>query len=196
MATKSLYPAPPSVYPRPDNSQSAQYETSYSRDFVRKEPKDADFYRSRTLNTTTIADSNNPSTYPRHGNGGYSLPYYRRDSKGFRAPFVQPRWVDDYYVRKSEWKRSQEPPVLASQTMRPSQFAHSSSAPNMPGPNDGASAQDMYGNGSNPSVVRPGDDSVDTLRRTILADPMLTDPLANAYRKSRTVYKRSFGACR
>lgn len=32
-------------------------------------------------------------------------------------------------------------------------------------------------------------------QRNILADPLLADPIANAYRKSRTVYKRSYGYC-
>lgn len=91
--------------------------------------RDENFFRSRTLNeraqtARTLSASGafgfgglggpgvpqavNPlataaqGIYPRHGTGQFVIPYFRRDSTGFRRTFTQPEHVDDAYTARSD----------------------------------------------------------------------------------------------
>mmetsp|Transcript_21704 Transcript_21704/g.30652 ORF Transcript_21704/g.30652 Transcript_21704/m.30652 type:complete len:210 (+) Transcript_21704:71-700(+) len=205
---RSFYPLPPSIYPRPILDPAPAYQTSYSRAHSQNQPNDSYFFRSRTFHDDSPVDPALKQTagrdiYPKHGESGYNLPYYRIDSKGFRATYAQPPYVDDYYMRKTQW--------MKEQSLRNSQltWAHPNSMPNY---RDGPLASRPWTSPS-PSqqcALPPASPSnaaasqeFDALakeeirqRNAILNDPLLMDPLANAYRKNRTVYRRAFGMCR
>jgi hypothetical protein len=238
----SFYPLPPSLYPRPILDPAPAYETAYASEHCAQLPKDRDFYRSRTLNPevmppdATVAD--NTVIYPRHGKGAYTLPYYRRDSKGFRTSYAQKSFVDQEYIARDQWRRSQTMDRLGASVQT---WAHPSSRPNYrDGPLgntrgysiDAKLGTDYRGamtaralasaNGRSMDVGPVRADRPNTAlspaeqarqecydqlaatqaatrrqqRTAILGDPLLVDPLSNSYRKSRTVYKRSFGQCR
>lgn len=212
---RTFYPLPPSLYPRPLLDPAPAYETSYGKEFGATKPSEELFFRSRTYNDMTPVDpAMKPNArrdiYPKHGEGGYNLPYYRRDSKGFRVPYTQPTYVDDYYLRKTAHTKE------ASLTRSLNQWAHPSSVPNYRDgplvrtgrsrPQTSTTFEEYYG--SSPTAAQTQQIDQDTQRRQIMAeeerrqrnailnDPLLVDPLSNAFRKSRTVYKRSFGSCR
>jgi hypothetical protein len=234
--------------------------------------RDDNFFRSRTLNPLssgrTLQSSASPGLahaaqgiYPRHGTGQFVIPYYRRDSKGFRRPFEQPAEIDQHYsVTKSttglinggfqfahpssrptysasragsaqgagatfstsyrnsglydatsnhtsrvartvaeglQFNRSQQ--LSQSSSFGRSQSARPSTNQAAPGefgfytgatadaPPAGVEAYETYE--SNLAIEQP------TIQRSMFGDPLLKDPLENAYRKPRTVYKRSFGKC-
>lgn len=107
---RSFYPLPPSVYPVPSVDPCPAMETTYSHNHCAHTLRDSDFYRSRTFNPASSraqAPFSPTATgqlahaaqgiYPKHGIGQYVIPYYRRDSKGFRRPFTQPASVDEQY---------------------------------------------------------------------------------------------------
>lgn len=107
---RSFYPLPPSVYPVPNVDPCPALETTYGHNHCAHTLRDSDFYRSRTFNpassraqapfspTATGQLANAPQgIYPKHGIGQYVIPYYRRDSKGFRRPYTQPAQVDEQY---------------------------------------------------------------------------------------------------
>jgi len=96
-------------------------ETTYGHNHCAHSVRDADFFRSRTLNQQsakavteralrtgqlsggnevkpTVDQQSEAGIYPRHGTGQFVTPYYRRDSTGFRRPFTQPAHVDDTYT--------------------------------------------------------------------------------------------------
>jgi hypothetical protein len=187
--TKSFYGG--SMYTRPVGDTTRKMETTYSSAYARTEDGQG-VYRERTQ---TLPDSNNPSIYPQHGNGGYVLPYSRVDSKGFRASYAQPQWVDQYRADKNAYMAEQEKmATMARQqdgNVATGTFSHPSSDLNNPAV---PAATQLQGEEQNPSLLRP--DGTAGATTAIFTDPLLTDPLANAYRKSRTVYQRSYGKSR
>ena len=118
--------------------------------------RDENFFRSRTLNersqtARTMAASGafgfgglgGPGVpqavtplataaqgiYPRHGTGQFVIPYYRRDSKGFRRTFTQPEHVDDAYTARSDvMSLAQSGYSLAHPQSRPTYAAAKASA--------------------------------------------------------------------
>lgn len=221
--------------------------------------------------------------YPRHGTGQFVIPYYRRDSKGFRRTFTQPEHVDDAYTARSDvmslthsgysLAHPQSRPtygaakasagqgatfvtsyrnsglydsVNAAQTSRVTKqvadvlqqaktrerenaereaFARSLRASQqLDGTNPmwnqtmqqqqqqqasaaaaaAASAEYGYYTGETRDAPPPGAEiypdgytsniaGVEDTKRALAGDALLADPLDNAYRKSRTVYKRAYG---
>lgn len=212
---RSFYPLPPSIYPRPVLDPAPAYQTSYGREFGNTRNEEL-FFRSRTYNDDTPIEPNpnaRRDIYPKHGEAGYNLPYYRRDSKGFRVSYVQPTYVDDHYLRKTAWKKE------ASLQNSINMWSHPSSVPNYRDgpmaaqrggrqrPQTSATFEQYYGGAPNPEFTdeiarqeamrRAAVEQEERMQRNaILNDPLLVDPLANAVRKSRTVYKRAFGSCR
>lgn len=225
---KSFYPLPPSIYPLPILDPAPAYETTTAREHGARLPKDVEFYRSRTFNDTVLpsVQSGEKDIYPRHGIGAYTTPYYRRDSKGFRAPYTQPAYVDQEYIARDQWRRSMGVDRLGASV---SSWAHPASRANYrDGPLSnfrqpagrpvsqgygGSTVGQLQNTNSQPIDVGPSAENRpwtspeqeraayeaanrDRQRTAILGDPLLVDPLANAYRKSRTVYKRAYGKSR
>jgi len=233
LSRSSFYPLPPSTYPKPIVDPCPAYETTYGHEHCTHHPLH-DYYRSRTLGDEArastgldISSGSRSTIYPQHGTGQFTLPYYRKDSKGFRRPYTQPSHVDQNYLRISDWRRSQQ----LEQTI---QFAHPSSKPGYRAQpttlgggvtfntsyrhqlpyaprhtSDPHSAELISSTLRRQAAAECSDGSdpqlsvnqvTGELRRPtvrpesgILLDPLLADPIANAYRKPRTVYKRAYG---
>jgi hypothetical protein len=105
---RSFYPLPPSVYPQPLVDPCAAFETTYGHSHCQHAVANDEFFRARTLNPQSAARlaqtqlqpqlaNAAQGIYPRHGTGQFVIPYYRRDSKGYRRPFEQPVYVDENY---------------------------------------------------------------------------------------------------
>jgi hypothetical protein len=204
---RSFYPLPPSLYPRPILDPAPAYETSYGAEFGGAAARTTNqlYFRSRTFNDYTPVDpalkpNMQRDIYPKHGEASYNLPYYRRDSKGFRVQYSQPTYVDDHYLRKTAWKKEQA--LRQSLNM----WAHPSSVPNyrdgplrsrpntVPASSSQQQADPQFTAELERRRVMEAEERKQ--RNAILNDPLLVDPLANAYRKPRTTYKRAFGHCR
>jgi len=226
----TFYPLPPSAYPKPLIDPCPSLETTYGHEHGAHSLSDVEHYRSRTLNdgiraaTAPIPRGGFANIYPKHGIGQFTLPYYRRDSKGFRATYTQPQWVDQNYLRDSEHRH-------CGLVNTGSSWCHPSSRPvyaTRTGVVGGQTLGTSYRNSGlydsrinvKPSTVPfevynkiTGRDSInDTIyyekedgqvldqrelqserQREVFGDPLKSNPLENAYRKSRTVYKRAYG---
>lgn len=227
----TFYPLSPSIYPQPTFESSPSYETSYGQEFCTK--KNEDFFRSRTfsddaLNTTNKTSAPFRDIYPRHGSSTFTLPYYRRDSKGFRRPYTQPSHVDNNYMNVREYLRYETQQLTAqaqtnsSTASQSSYFSHPGASPNYRAQEDqvGGVRFGVSLRGSAHYAPRHTSDSVsESLLRNsksqplptvdgfdptldlsqkktgFFNDPLLEDPLQNAYRMPRTTYKRAYGKC-
>lgn len=275
----SFYPLPPSVYPQPLVDPCAAFETSYGHSHCAHSVRDAEHFRSRTLNPASSARQQQFSStngdiahaaqgiYPRHGTGQFVAPYYRRDSKGFRKPYEQPVHVDEFYSATKDlsglatsglnWSHpSSRPTYSASRSgsaagagatfttsyrnsgLFDATSTHTSRVTHQvgqhlqqtraqtaalqqggaavvagrrfqSGPAQQQSVEHEFGYGTGEVADAPpsGADAYpngyesnlsatqQATSRPITGDILLSDPIENAYRKPRTVYKRAYGKC-
>jgi len=231
---RSLYPLPASSYPQPQFDPCPYYETTYGHEFASH--KCEDHYRSRTLSAEAQDFSGRgqqtmfQGIYPRHGTGQFSLPYFRRDSKGYRKSYTQPAHVDINYLRFTDYMRQQQlggsyaaPDNCSDNQQQPPQQQQQAysvrsevvggvqfDAGNEKSPicqrrhtSDPVTEELARSAGRCQPVQQQAEQPKPTYTQKIQAlrtqhsasklDPLLDDPLLNAYRKPRTVYKRSFG---
>jgi len=190
---------PPSIYPLPIVDPAPALQTTYAFYHGSHPPRDREFFRTRTMNpllaNTYVPWTDANEIYPQHGTGSYTLPYYRKDSQGFRRPYTQPAEVDVVYDENVSMRRTRS---LQNERVSPS-WAHPSSRPNYraaTGRTIMTSPPEVSLAATEPSLrtLRPSTQSRAT-QPLIPEDPSLRDPVMNAYSRSRTVYKRSFGKC-
>lgn len=88
---------------KPPSALSAIYSTGTIESLIRCIADVCVF--SLCLRFCCVCDLINTGIYAQHGSGSYSVPYYRRDSKGYRKPYTQPSWVDSNWQRESDSRR-------------------------------------------------------------------------------------------